>query len=282
MVGIGGERCRGVVEHHFLRAVAANRRDDVGKAARLFRCEVQDLAHISNVAFAFPYAAGQLHSGIILAMDLYADDWGRARAAQRLVPSDPDLLLEALRELQSIAQEIKYDTLHEIAKALTLASIAHPTLAECRAAIGATDEEPRSHREWLKVPAPPDIDERLVAFILEVLGSSTEQTSRTAKPLPFERPACAGNAAQIETKDTWSVKTRSSTIAIEQTHSYFGGDVNQPESESTHFTVEGKRRSGYASVRLFATVGRWEASIRVEAPLEERDRIQVAFWRTFA
>ncbi len=139
-------------------------------------------------------------------MDLSADDWARAHVAQRLVSSDPDLLLEALRELQSIAPEIKYDTLHEIGKALTLASIAHPTLAECRAAIGATDEQPRSHREWLKVPALPDVDERLVAFILEVLGSSTEQASRTAKPLPFEPPAYAGNAAQIETKDTWSLQ----------------------------------------------------------------------------
>jgi hypothetical protein len=211
-------------------------------------------------------------------------EWSRAHAVKALAKTrpDPDALLSALRDLQSISEDKKHRTLDELSKIFALDSIERPTLAECRAAIGSTDA-PHPIRNWFKEPATEKTIEALVAFMIDALGCSDEPLSGS-NAAPIDRAGWktfTASSAEHVSATAGRVETESCSIETTRNSTFFPGDVNEPPWEHEYIVVEGKRRDESLHVRVSFRMGDTEMSMRVLAPHEQRDRMLMGFWRAF-
>lgn len=156
-------------------------------------------------------------------------------------------------------------------------------MQECREAMGEPDNAPRKRWVDTAAAAPGDIDERLIAFVLDALGCAGEAVNRTPKaaPVPPELSAWGGSSANWHGSARWQVETTSCTIEIKQTATYFPGDVNEPASSSHWSEVKGARRDQSRAVTMGARIGEHELWILVDAQAKERDQIHTVFWRAF-
>lgn len=121
---------------------------------------------------------------------------------------------------------------------------------------------------FAKHPAPANIDELLVAFVLEALGNSTDAVVRSPKPAPFVPPdpsVYGGSSAELETTSTWQVESASCAVVIERTNTFFPGDVNEPVREAEYIRVTGTRRDGSANVTIHASVGDQQMTFSIAA-----------------
>lgn len=209
------------------------------------------------------------------------NDWRYVWEVAELAASHPDQVLDALAQLQTLAEHQKHHALDRIGHCFARAGIEKPSLAECRAAIAAPDLAPRARRVWAATPATSELDEPVVAFLLEAFGCA--ETARTPRPAPdrsWQQPGTASSADQAITT-RWQVEGTSCTIEVERSQTFFPGDVNEPARETEYVDVRGVRRVPPATVRVHAAIGSRELSILVDAAPEDRDRILTAFWRVF-
>jgi hypothetical protein len=132
--------------------------------------------------------------------------------------------------------------------------------------------------------ASEDVDEILVAFVIDALGCSGEPLHRTVKPPgldPSDKvPHAAASFERVATS-TWRVEATTCTLRIERIERYFPGDVNEPPSGSTDVVVEGMRRDRPTTVRIDASVGELTMQIVIDGTAAERDAILDKFWRAF-
>lgn len=212
-----------------------------------------------------------------------ADEWERAHAVARLAETGAErkALLAGLREIRSLDAGKKHRTLDRIAKAFALSAIERPSLAECREAIGDEDAVPRGSLEILRKPASDETVAALVDFMVDAFGCSDEPRSGAIAP-PVDqsgRQTFSASSAEHERTESGRLETENCAILTERKSTFFPGDVNSPPWEQEYVSIEGKRCGASCSVSVSLQMGDKQASLRIDGPRDERDRIHAKFWR---
>ena len=95
-------------------------------------------------------------------------------------------------------------------------------------------------------PVPESIDETLVAFVVEALGQTMAQMTRTPEEMsgarPEDRVPHAASSADMQTVRRWRYMGGECSVHVERTLNFFPGDVNEAPRSSENIRVDGKRR----------------------------------------